>query len=104
MSRAALSIRLGSGRAAIVTDEERTKALRKARAIVSDISLYNHEKIVKAIEQDTLFDALKDEIEEGRAHYRANVSPEVYKTFNFFDRALVDVLVRSKANVKSKIW
>ena len=50
-----------------VTEEEKAKAVRLARAIASDISLYNEEKIVKGIEQDNLFDAIKDEIEEGRA-------------------------------------
>ena len=34
-----------------MTDEERTKALRLARAIASDISLYNEQKIIKGIEQ-----------------------------------------------------
>ena len=48
--------------------------MRLARAICSDISLYNEEKIVKSIEQDTFFDALKDELAEGREHYRSRVA------------------------------
>ena len=40
------------------------QAMRLARAICSDISLYNEEKIVKSIEQDTFFDALKEELAE----------------------------------------
>ena len=87
-----------------MTDEEKTKAMRLARAIASDISLYNEQKIVKGIEQDNLFDVLKDEIEEGRELYKSRVSPEVFKTTNFFDRAIVDVVVRPKGHVKSKIW
>ncbi len=87
-----------------MTDEERTKAMRLARAIASDISLYNEQKIVKGIEQDNLFDVLKDELEEGRDLYRSRVSPEIYTQTNFFDRAVVDIIVRSKAHVKSKIW
>ncbi len=87
-----------------VSEEEKNKAMRLARAIASDISLYNEEKIVKGIQQDNLFESLKEEIEEGRAHYRSRVSPEVYKEFNFFDRALVDIVVKSKAHVKSRLW
>ena len=45
-----------------MTEEERTKAMRLARAIASDISLYNEQKIVRGIEQDNLFETLKDEI------------------------------------------
>ncbi|NLE87988.1 MAG: hypothetical protein GX607_16500 [Myxococcales bacterium] len=78
-------------------------ARRLARAIASDLSLYNEDKIVRGIEEDRLFEELEDEIEEGRALYKSRVSPELYQR-NFYDRALVDILVRSKGHVKSEIW
>ena len=87
-----------------MTEEEKVKATRLARAIASDISLYNEQKIIKGIEQDNLFEILKDEIEEGRELYKSRVTPELYTTTNFFDRAIVDIVIRSKAHVKSKIW
>lgn len=87
-----------------MTDEEKVKAMRLARAIASDISLYNEQKIIKGIEQDNLFDVLKDEIEEGRELYKSRVSQELFTTTNFFDRAIVDIVLRSKGHVKSKIW
>jgi hypothetical protein len=87
-----------------MTEEEKIKAQRLARAIASDISLYNEQKIVQGIEEDNLFDVLKDELDEGRDLYRKRVSPELYASTNFFDRAVVDIVVRSKAHVKSKIW
>jgi hypothetical protein len=80
------------------------QAMRLARAICSDISLYNEEKIVKSIEKDTFFDAMKDELSEGREHYRSRVSPELFKRTNYFDRAIVDVILKSKARVRSRIW
>jgi len=79
-------------------------ATRLARAIASDLSLYNEEKIVKGIKADNLFDVLKDEIEEGRELYRSRVSPELYGKTNFYERALVDIIIKSKGHVKSKIW
>jgi hypothetical protein len=87
-----------------MTDEEKVKAMRLARAIASDISLYNEQKIIKGIEQDNLFDVLKEELEEGRELYKSRVSQELYVSTNFFDRAVVDIVVRSKGHVKSKIW
>ncbi|MBX7100150.1 MAG: hypothetical protein K1X89_20715 [Myxococcaceae bacterium] len=87
-----------------MTDDEKMKAMRLARAIASDISLYNEQKIVKGIEQDNLFDTLKDEIAEGRELYKSRVSAEVFQATNFFDRAIVDILIRPKGHVKSKIW
>lgn len=87
-----------------MTDEEKTKAMRLARAIASDISLYNEQKIIKGIEQDNLFDAIKEELEEGRELYKSRVSQEIFSGTNFFDRAVVDIIVRTKGHVKSKIW
>jgi spore germination protein GerM len=79
-------------------------ALRLARAICSDVNLYNEEKIVKGIQDDNFFDALHEEIEEGRQLYRSRVSPELYGRTNFYDRAIVDVILKSKGHVKSKMW
>ena len=87
-----------------MTEEEKVKAMRLARAIASDISLYTEQKIVKGIEQDNLFEVLKEEIEEGRELYKSRVTSELFTTTNFFERAIVDIVVRSKAHVKSKIW
>ena len=83
--------------------ETEEAARRLARAIASDVSLYNEEKIVRGIENDSRFVELNEEIEEGRALYKSRVSPELYHR-NFYDRALVDILIKSKGHVKSRIW
>ena len=86
---------------ALIETEE--AARRLARAIASDLSLYNEEKIGKGILYDELFTSLAEEIEEGRALYKSRVSADLYHK-NFYDRALVDILVKSKGHVKSKVW
>ncbi len=83
--------------------ETEEAARRLARAIASDLSLYNEEKIVKGITEDSLFDAIAEEIEEGRQLYKSRVSPELEKK-NFYGRALVDILIRGKRHLKSKMW
>jgi len=80
------------------------QAIRLARAICSDVSLYNEEKIVRSIEQDNFFDALHDELDEGRELYRSRVAPALFARTNYYDRAIVDVILRSKGHVKSRIW
>lgn len=79
-------------------------ANRLARAICSDVSLYNEAKIIQGIQQDSFFDLLRAELEEGRDLYRSRVSPELYARTNFYDRAIVDVILRAKGHVKSRIW
>ena len=79
-------------------------ANRLARAIASDLSLYNEAKIKDGIENDTFFSVLQEEIAEGRAHYESRVDPRILGSSNFFDRALVDVILARKGHIKSKIW
>jgi hypothetical protein len=83
--------------------ETEEAARRLARAIASDLSLYNEDKIVTGIQNDNLFDSLAEEIEEGRALYKRRVSPDLYPR-NFYDRALVDILIKAKGHIKSKLW
>ena len=86
---------------ALIETEE--AARRLARAIASDLSLYNEEKIVGGVVGDNLFDVLADEIEEGRALFKSRVAPDLYRK-NYYDRAIIDILVRSKGHVQSPIW
>ena len=86
---------------ALIDKPERARQL--ARAIASDLTLYHEQKIQQGIERDTLFDVMRDEIEEGRTLYKSRVTPEIYQ-LNLYDRALVDVMLKSKAHIKSRIW
>jgi hypothetical protein len=80
------------------------RARQFARAIASDLAMYNEAKLVQGIQNDTLFDSMKDEIEEGRQHFKSRVTPEIAAT-NLFERALVDILLKQRGqNIKSKIW
>jgi hypothetical protein len=80
------------------------RAKRLARTIVSDIALYNKEEIKKGIQNDTLFDDLSEEIERGRKLYNSRVVPALQDSSNFFNQALVDVLVKPSGNIESDIW
>ena len=86
---------------ALIETEE--AARRLARAIASDLSLYNEDKIVEGVKGDNLFEVITDEIEEGRALFKSRVAPALYAK-NFYDRAIIDILVRSKGHVASPMW
>jgi hypothetical protein len=86
---------------ALIDKADRARQL--ARAIASDLTLYHEKEIVEGIENDSLFDVMKEHIEEGRALFKSRVTPEIYG-LNIYDRAIVDVMIKSKGHVKSKIW
>ncbi len=84
--------------------EEPGKAIRLARAIASDISLYNEEKIKEGIANDTFYDAIASELDEGRELYKSRVAPQLFESTNYYDRAVIDIILRSKGHIKSKLW
>lgn len=87
-----------------MNEEDKIKACRLARAIASDISLYNEAKIQEALEKDNFFEALEQEIDAGRSLYRDRVGPEIFKSTNYFDRAIVDVVLARKGHLKAPFW
>jgi hypothetical protein len=87
--------------ATLIDNPQRARQL--ARAIASDLTLYHETKILDGITNDTLFDVMKEEIEEGRALFKSRVTPDVFGQ-NIYDRAIVDVLIKSKGHLKSRIW
>jgi hypothetical protein len=80
------------------------RAKRLARLIVGEIVLYHKDKIALAIKHDTLFEELGKELKEGRNYYEKNVDPSVGSKADYFDQAVVDILVKGQGSVESKIW
>lgn len=80
------------------------RARRLARLIVGDIVLYNQEKILDGIKNDTLFQVLEEVLAEGRRYYDKNVDPWVAAETDYFNQAIVDILVKGRGNVESRIW
>lgn len=87
---------------ALINDKE--AAARLARTIVSDIALYNQDKISNGIKEDNIFELLDKEIKEGLNLYRSKVDPDLDKKNNFFNRAIVDILIKKYGDVDSQIW
>jgi hypothetical protein len=79
-------------------------AFRLARAIVSDIALYNQEKVKEGIKDDTIFDLLAEELQEGREHFLSRVSPDLPDRDHIYDRAIVDVMIKQAGKIESPIW
>jgi hypothetical protein len=69
---------------------ERAQAERLARIVVSDIVLYNEEKFAAALRSGNVLEAMRDELEEGRALFRERIDARVRDERDF----LADELVR----------
>jgi hypothetical protein len=72
------------------------KAKRLARALVSDILVYNRDKRDKALAEGTLVQALGQEIKKSWELYKERVTPEVATNSNYFKDALNDILAEGQ--------
>ena len=79
------------------------QAKRLARAILSDVAMYNKEKVENGIKNDNIFDILHEELEEGRQHFLSRVSSELNPDV-IYEIAVVDVLIKRAGKIESSIW
>jgi CheY-like chemotaxis protein len=70
--------------------EERAKAERLARIIVSDIILYNEEKFADALRRDCVVETMSPDLEEGRDLFRDRIDERVREEQDY----LVEELLR----------
>ena len=80
------------------------EARRLARTILSDIVLYNQAKVKEGIEKDSLFEVLTEELAEGKKYYENMVAEDIRNETNYFNEAIVDVLIKQGGKIQSEIW
>ncbi len=64
------------------------EARRLARLILSDIIIYNAERVEEGVRDGTFFEVLKNEIEDGRNYYESRVPFKVRQRTEFFHETL----------------
>jgi hypothetical protein len=83
-----------------VSDEERrfhNDARRFARLLVSEIKLYNEQKVKDGREQGNLYGLLRDEIDRSRQMYDKRAHPSVAPRYDYFHQELVNTLADGDA-------
>ena len=80
------------------------KIFRIAKAMASDIQMYNKDKIEKAIKEDNFWEAIENEYQECEELLEQRVDPEILAKDNYLDRAIVDIILKYSSNIESKIW
>lgn len=85
---------------AVAGDEERrlhVDARRFARLLVSEIKLYNEQKVSEGRAQSDLYDRLREYIDRSREMYDKRVKPEVAQSYDYFHHELVNTLAEGDA-------
>jgi len=80
------------------------EARRFARVVVSDIAAYNGPKVEKGLREDALFEELRDELYDAELFYRSRVDKALCDATNFFNMAVIDLLIKTKKHIASPLW
>jgi len=78
-----------------VAEEEKrfhNEARRFARLLVSEIKLYNEQKVREGRDASDLYERLREDIDRSRQMYDKRVRPEVSSRYDYFDHELVNML------------
>lgn len=84
-----------------VSEDERrlhNDARRFARLLVSEIKLYNEQKVKEGRESSDLYDRLREAIDRSREMYDKRVQPPVAAKFDYFHYELVNTLAEGDTN------
>jgi len=84
----------------VSSDEERrlhNDARRFARLLISEIKLYNEQKVVEGRSQNDLYDRLREYIDRSREMYDKRVKAEVASRYDYFHGELVNTLAEGDA-------
>lgn len=68
--------------------QEEEEARRLVRLILSDIIIYHPQKVEEGIRNNTFFDVLRTEINEGRQYYESRVPPRIRQNTEIFTETL----------------
>ncbi|MBI3652426.1 MAG: hypothetical protein HY231_15495 [Acidobacteria bacterium] len=87
-------------RPTVSEDEEKlhNDARRFARLLVSEIKLYNEQKVNEGRNHKDLYDRLKDDIDRSRQMYEKRVAPSVAAKFDYFYDEMVNTLAEGDAS------
>jgi hypothetical protein len=79
----------------VTNDEERrlhNDARRFARLLISEIKLYNEQKVVEGRSEHDLYNRLREYIDRSREMYDKRVKPEVASRYDYFHGELFNTL------------
>jgi hypothetical protein len=74
------------------------EARRFARLLVSEIKLYNEQKVREGRDASDLYERLREDIDRSRQMYDKRVRPEVSSRYDYFDHELVNMLAEGDRN------
>jgi DNA-binding response OmpR family regulator len=77
-------------------------AKRLARIIISDIALYNQRALEDGVRNGTIYESLRDEIEEGKKLYEGRVPSEIVSSTDYYREAIDEFVRKRKLELQNR--
>jgi hypothetical protein len=82
--------------------KQHNDARRFARLLVSEIKLYNEQKVLEGRQEKNLYGLLRDDIDKSREMYEKRASPNVAAKVDYFYGELVKILADNHVEALGK--
>jgi hypothetical protein len=82
-------------------DEEHKKAWRVARVLAADLEAYHEDAVKEGVLYGTFFKLLHEPIEKARMTYEQRVSQEIVENYDYFSKALDELIARKRMELES---
>lgn len=88
---------------ALELSDSHANARRFARNIVSDILLYNQEKVDEGVQNGLFYEFFANDIAEGKGLYEQRIPADIRRETTYLDEALTEMVDRRKAELAGQL-
>ncbi len=86
----------------VAEDRDHQNAWRIARVLAADLEAYHEDAVKEGVLYGTFYKLLRDPIEKARATYEQRVTPEIVQNYDYFARAIDELIVRKRMELEQE--
>jgi len=86
----------------VADDPDHQNAWRIARVLAADLEAYHEDAVKEGVLYGTFYKLLRDPIEKARATYEQRVTPEIVENYDYFSKALDELIVRKRMELEQE--
>jgi len=86
----------------VAEDRDHQNAWRIARVLAADLEAYHEDAVKEGVLYGTFYKLLRDPIEKARATYEQRVTPDIVNNYDYFARAIDELIVRKRMELEQE--
>ncbi len=86
----------------VAEDRDHQNAWRIARVLAADLEAYHEDAVKEGVLYGTFYKLLREPIEKARATYEQRVTPNIVENYDYFARAIDELIVRKRMELEQE--